>query len=216
MPIIKCIGLLALLFCFVTAEAGTISGTIDMGKRRAAPKMKKRYGGGAEKLLAPSPPKGAVVYLEGKFSAEQLKPPEEMPKMMQAGLQFMPAVMPVVVGTTVSFPNMDPVYHNVFSYTKDKRFDLGRFQQGEEAPTVTFDTPGEVKVYCEIHSHMNSTIFVVNSPYFTVSKPDGTYKLENVPAGDYTLKAWVNSRLKYEQKVTVSADGSIEVNLAGS
>ena len=184
MPSNKWIGLVALLFCFVSADAGTISGKVDMGKPRPAPKMKKRYGGGADKLLKEAPPKGAVIYLEGKFTAEQLKPPEKKPEMMQAGLQFMPGVLAVGVGTTVSFPNLDPIYHNVFSYTKNKRFDLGRFQQGEEAPTVTFDEPGEVKVYCEIHSHMSATIFVVNSPYFTVSQPDGTYKLENVAAGD--------------------------------
>lgn len=199
---------LAALLC----EAGSISGKVDMGEQRAKPRMKKRYGGGVDRLLKEPPPKGAVIYLQGDFTSEQMQLPEGMPEMKQDGLQFVPAVMPVMVGTTVSFPNMDPVYHNVFSYSKNKRFDLGRFQKGEEAPTVKFEQEGEVKVYCEIHSHMRSTILVVESPYFSVSEPDGSFSLKNVPAGQYVAKAWVNSRKQYEKTITVPDTGNVEVN----
>ena len=171
--------------------------------------MKKRYGASEDKLLKPPPPRKAVVYLEGDFSGIESSVTDKVYVMKQEGLQFVPSTLVIQKGSSVSFPNLDPVYHNVFSYTKDKRFDLGRYEQGQEAPAVKFDKAGEVKLYCEIHSHMRASIYVVDSPFYTLTSVTGEYTLENVPAGDYTLKAFVSSRKKFEMKVTVPEEGTV-------
>jgi hypothetical protein len=95
----------------------------------------------------------------------------------------------VTTGTTVDFPNSDKFYHNVFSLSKARTFDLGRYAAGNSRP-VRFDRPGIVRVFCEIHSHMSAFILVFAHRYFTVTDDDGRYRLPNVPAGSYTLTVW--------------------------
>jgi plastocyanin len=131
----------------------------------------------------------SVVYLEtaprGAFDARE----EPHAQMDQRNETFIPHVLAVVAGTWVDFPNDDRTYHNVFSLSKTKPFDLGRYATGH-SKAVRFDRPGIVRVFCDIHSHMSAFILVFAHRYFTVTDDDGRYHLDSVPPGTYTLAVW--------------------------
>ena len=101
----------------------------------------------------------------------------------------------------VEFPNHDDLYHNVFSYSKTKRFDLGRYRKDEKPAAQLFDKPGVVKLNCEIHEHMRGIILVLDTPYFTKTDTNGHYRLESLPAGRFTLKAWLNEKITLQREV---------------
>lgn len=130
----------------------------------------------------------AVVYLIGEVNLETSAEPERA-EMKQINQQFKPRVLPILVGTTVDFPNMDPVFHNVFSYSKTKKFDLGRYSRGD-SKSITFDRPGIVRVFCEIHSSMLAHIIVLEQPYYTLTERDGSFRIVDVPPGEYELHIW--------------------------
>jgi hypothetical protein len=98
-------------------------------------------------------------------------------------------VVAITRGSTIDFPNGDPIFHNVFSLSAAATFDLGRFPKGASRSRV-FDKPGLVKVYCHLHSHMSATILVLEHPYYTVPDADGVFTLAGVPEGRHTLVAW--------------------------
>src|SRR6266571_5547426 len=104
-------------------------------------------------------------------------------------MMFRPLVLPVMVGSTVDFPNNDDLFHNVFSYSQAKEFDLGRYPRGQKK-SIKFDKPGIVKVYCDIHSYMYATILVLKNPFFAVPDEEGNYHIDNIPEGVYTLNFW--------------------------
>lgn len=159
--------------------------------------------------LAPSAyePPSFVVYIEnapftrrGQLSEKSVKSNQDSsagqralarPRIVmdQRDLTFVPHVLPILVGSTVEFPNSDPVYHNVFSFSKTKIFDLGRYPTGR-TKAVTFNEPGLVKVYCDMHSQMNAFILVLANPYFTLTDEQGNYWIRDIPAGTYKVKAW--------------------------
>jgi hypothetical protein len=95
----------------------------------------------------------------------------------------------VPVGSTVDFPNDDPIYHNVFSLSRVRTFNLGRFPQGQTRQ-VRFDRAGLVRVFCEIHSHMSATVMVFDHPWFAVPGDDGRFSLPAVPPGEREITAW--------------------------
>lgn len=128
------------------------------------------------------------------------------PTMAQKDKRFVPTVLAVQVGDTVFFPNMDPYFHNVFSYSKVKRFDLGRYAEGKSADVV-FDKPGVAQVYCEIHSSMRAYIHIFETPYFTVSDEQGRFQI-TAPAGTYHMRVWQEGLPDLEREVTVTADSS--------
>ena len=180
-----------------------IEGRVALPPGRAAPVMNKRYeivtSGG---ILATSPPL-AVVYLEGTF------PPAAEPptaQVEQKDLTFVPLLLPVRAGTRVFFPNLDDTYHDVFSYSSPKRFDLGRYRSTERPiPSQVFEVPGLVTLRCDIHEHMRGLILVVDTPHFVITDPDGRFELTNLPAGNYTLKVWLDSRTTLERPVELKA-----------
>jgi plastocyanin len=110
-------------------------------------------------------------------------------EMKQQGEIFTPRVVAVTRGSTVDFPNADPVFHNVFSLSSASAFDLGRYPMGKSR-SATFTKTGLVKVYCHIHSQMSASILVLDHPYFTTPAADGTFTLRDVPAGVYRLAGW--------------------------
>jgi plastocyanin len=167
-----------------------IEGTVTLPKPPPEHGLNQRYSTGAEVALAPINPPAAVVYLEGDFAA-QVKAANSRAQVAQKNIAFAPDLLPVLVGTAVEFPNMDETYHNVFSYSKTKRFDLGRFRKDEKPTTVVFDKPGVVTIHCEIHERMRGTILVLETPHFQKTDTAGRYRLANLPAGNYVLKAWV-------------------------
>jgi plastocyanin len=131
----------------------------------------------------------SVVYLETAPRAAFDPNEEPRASMDQRNENFVPHVLAIVAGTTVDFPNDDSTYHNVFSLSKARPFNLGRYAAGH-SKAVRFDQPGIVRVFCDIHSHMNAFILVFAHRYFTVTDEDGRYRLPNVPAGSYTLTVW--------------------------
>jgi hypothetical protein len=123
-------------------------------------------------------------------------------------------VLAITVGTTVEFPNSDPFYHNVFSISKPKKFDLGHYPAGR-SKAVRFDRPGIVRVFCEIHSHMSAFILVFSHQYFSVTSADGRYQIPNVPPGRYTLNAWNEGELRESRGIDVPDEGGVmEVNFS--
>ena len=100
----------------------------------------------------------------------------------------------------MEFPNLDDTYHNIFSYSSAKRFDLGRYRSDERPiPSVLFDVAGMVTVRCDIHEHMRAIILVLDTPYFVMSDPAGVYRLEGLPAGQFVLKVWLDSKTTLER-----------------
>src|ERR1043166_2978751 len=171
------------------AEA-TIEGTVSLPKPKGEAIAPSRYENKSPGKVAPPPALVAVVYLEGSFSSATSATATVSAKVVQEHFQFSPAVLPVRVGTVVEFPNLDDSYHNVFSYSKPKRFDLGRYRKDEKPAAVVFDQAGVVRLYCEIHEHMRATILVLDTPYFTKTDTNGGFRLEHLPAGKFTVKAW--------------------------
>ena len=109
--------------------------------------------------------------------------------MDQRNERFAPHVLAVTSGTWVDFPNGDSTYHNVFSLSKTKEFNLGRYAAGR-SKAVRFDRPGIVRVFCEIHSHMSAFILVFAHRFFAVTDDEGRYRIDGVPPGTYTVAVW--------------------------
>jgi plastocyanin len=125
--------------------------------------------------------------------------------MKQEGKQFVPRVMAVQKGTRVEFPNLDAVFHNVFSVTPDNSFDLGSYRQGE-SKSVTMTKPGVVSVYCNMHPQMVGHILVVPSSLYARAGADGFYRLPNVPAGKHKVIAWAPNAKPVTMDVDVVED----------
>jgi plastocyanin len=186
----------SILSLIVSLTAGSlraqvvIEGTVQLPKPSFDRGLNQRYATAPDIALAPTNPPAAVVYLEGDFKG-QGSVPKSPAQVAQKNVAFAPDLLPILVGTAVEFPNMDETYHNVFSYSKFKRFDLGRYRKDEKPSVVVFDKPGAVTIHCEIHERMRGTILVLETPHFQKTDTAGKYRLEHLPPGNYVLKAWV-------------------------
>jgi plastocyanin len=195
----------------VQAQA-VIEGTVQLPKPQVDRGLNQRYQASSDIPLAPTNPPAAVVYLEGNFRSQQNDNSKTLARMAQKNIAFAPDLLPVLVGTAVDFPNLDETYHNVFSYSKAKRFDLGRYRKDEKPTTVVFDKPGAVTIHCEIHERMRGTILVLETPYFEKTDTAGRYRLEHLPAGSYLLKAWVAGDDVRERPVELKAGMTLHVD----
>jgi plastocyanin len=175
------------------AAAGTVTGKITSSKGNV-----------------PDAQAACVVWIEGLPSASDVG---ETPVMSQSGVQFEPRIMTVVAGQTVSFPNQDDVAHNVFSLSPSKKFKLGIYPKGDTRE-VTFEKPGVIDLFCSIHRHMHAVIVVTPNEFHTQSTIGDSFTIENVPAGDYVLKAWNPAHKVAETKVTVAAEGVSDAPVA--
>ena len=155
----------------------------------------------------------SVVYLEsaprGAFETNE----GGRAVMDQRNETFVPHVLAIMTGTTVDFPNSDAFYHNVFSLSKIARFDLGRYAAGRSR-SVRFDKPGIIRVFCDIHSHMNAFILVFSHPFFALTNTDGRYAIDNVPPGTYNVVAWNEGTASDPKSVTVPDGGIAELDFA--
>jgi plastocyanin len=173
-----------------SAVAGTIKGVVTSNKASVSELQK-----------------AAVVWVEGPPAGSSTS---SVPVLSQSGVQFSPRVLSVVAGQTVSFPNEDDVAHNVFSMSAAKKFKLGIYPKGETRE-VTFEKPGVIDLFCSIHRHMHAVIVVTPNEYVAQAVIGEPFTIANVPAGEYTIKAWNAAHQVYEAKVTVPADGEVEV-----
>jgi len=198
-------------FIFTSLLAGaTVEGRVDLPKSRSAPVQAKRYEIVTKAGVLSTQPPLAVVYLEGNVSRPASLPLKEVE---QKDLTFIPALLPIEVGTRVQFPNLDDTYHNIFSYSPTKRFDLGRYRPEERPiPSVVFDTAGLVTLRCDIHEQMRGLILVLNTPYFVMTDTAGKFRLDKLPPGHYTLKAWIDSRTTKEKAVDVKNGQTLHVD----
>lgn len=191
------------------AQTGTIEGRVQLPSappRRTA----SRYPGAAPaaRTVQEIP---AVAYIGGAVAGLHAQAPAS-PTLAQSDTAFAPAVLIVPVGTTIEFPNRDPFFHNVFSYSSSERFDLGRYPRGE-SKSVEFDQPGVVKVYCEVHESMRAAVVVVQNPLHALVSADGRFRIANVPAGRHTLVVWHHDGGTREVAVDVRAGTSTPVQV---
>jgi plastocyanin len=160
-----------------------------------------------------------VVILEAGKDAGAGPLPKMLPSktpitemLNQVRARFEPDLVVVPVGSTVEFPNSDPIFHNVFSLSKAQPFDLGYYPQGQSR-TVRFNNPGVVQVYCHIHSNMYAAIVVTASPWFQKPGSDGSFSFSNVPAGRYRLTAWHKIAGLHKVDIDVPEAGAADVSI---
>lgn len=202
------------LFLFLAAGsiafAATIEGRVALPKTRSTPVVNQRYEIVAKSGVLSTNPPVAVVYLEGSFPRPAAPP---IVQVVQKELTFIPSLLPVQVGTRVEFPNQDETFHNVFSFSPAKRFDLGRYRADERpVPGVLFDTAGLVTLRCDVHEHMRALILVLDTPHFVITAADGTFRLTSLPSGRYTLKAWIDSKQTRALPVELGATTDLRVD----
>jgi plastocyanin len=158
----------------------------------------------------------SVVYVD-TISGKTFPTPTQHPVIDQKGLVFQPHVTAVQVGTTVDFLNSDSVAHNVFwtsiGGNKKLSHNLGTWPKGERK-SFKFDTPGAVPILCNVHPEMSAYLVVVPTPYFAVSDQTGTYKIENVPDGSYTVTAWHEGAKNQSKPVAVTGDTKADFTLS--
>jgi len=157
-----------------------------------------------------------VVYIDGPMTnapaATNTTARVDTKRVNQEKASFTPAVLPIVVGTTVEWPNNDDIYHNVFSMSDAMQFDLGLYKGNPKEKRVTFDKVGRVEVFCSIHANMHCVVLVLENSFYAVADETGHYVIRNVPSGPYKLKAWHERLPSQTQEITVPADGEVKVN----
>jgi plastocyanin len=157
-----------------TAAGGPVSGKVRLLDKGNAPRTAIQ---------------DVLVFIEGVRAEIPESVRSRKTQVASRNKEFAPHVEAVPVGGKIHFPNLDDIMHNVFSLTKGNRFDLGLYKDGA-GKDFEFVNPGLVRIYCNIHPQMSAFVHVLENPYFAWAKPDGSFLIENVPAGSYTLKAW--------------------------
>ncbi|MBI2878029.1 MAG: methylamine utilization protein [Candidatus Tectomicrobia bacterium] len=178
--------IVALSVAAQVALGGTLAGEIKLKGKRAAG--------------------DAVVYLEGALDGKRFSPPANPVIMDQRDLVFVPHVLPVVVGTTVEFPNNDDIRHNVYSPSPVKRLNLGTYPP-KTTKKVIFDKPGVVKLLCNVHDEMLAFILVLENPYYAPTDGSGHFTISGVPPGRYRAKVWHEKFTAPAKTVEVTESG---------
>jgi plastocyanin len=197
-----------------SAAGGTIRGRVELRHVASAPERRPTVASlGTPTPLDATDYSKSVVYLETapRSAFDQAEPGHAV--MDQRNETFVPHLLAITTGTTVDFPNSDQFYHNVFSLSKTKTFDLGRYAAGHSRPVV-FDRSGIVRVFCDIHSHMNAFILVFDHPFFAVTDAEGRYHIDNVPPGSYNVIAWNEGLSSDPSRVTVPDGGAATLDFA--
>lgn len=204
----------------LTVHAESIDGTVvikkKLTKRRVSAQVSMYERGPAVELGA-EPEEDPLafersrvaIYLEGASRSQAPEIPV-VAKMEQANRRFSPEMLVVQAGSKVSFPNLDPIFHNVFSLSSPKTFDLGNYPKGDTR-IVTFAKPGIVYVNCHLHSNMSAIIVVAPNRWNTRADPNGHFKLHDVPPGKYTIVAWHKSAGFFRQEVSIAAGSNESV-----
>lgn len=180
---------------------------------------------GTVKVKGLRSPANVLVYLT-KAPSGSMDPSKTNFVMDQRNLEFIPHVMPILVGASVQFPNNDEVDHNIFSMSRTKKFNLGSYKPGD-SKAVLFDKPGIVEVRCDVHAEMAAYILVMKNPYFAVTDKKGNFQIPDanylqqaglkdqadLATGKYFIKTW-HEKLKTQKKaITISEDGDVTIQL---
>ncbi|MBV9494452.1 MAG: hypothetical protein JOZ54_09405 [Acidobacteria bacterium] len=191
---IACAALLAGGF----AEAATVAGRISFVTKR-----------GQNPLAAET-----LVWLEPAAGSAPKKAASNAYQMVTRNKSLSPHVLAVPAGSSVTFPNEDPISHNLFSLSQGNQFDLGLYRKGP-GKAEKFDAPGVVSVYCNVHPQMSAVVHVMTSPYYAFADASGGYSIADVPAGKYNLVAWnEQGGTSPPQPVEISAAGAVSGNVA--
>ena len=204
------------LLAAASLPAGTITGTVSA---RGAPEATEAAGGGnyqsrrykfAERVDYDRLT-DFIIYVDEPLAS--MIPADTKPTAVttQKNALFDPHVLAIAVGTTVKWPNEDEIYHNVFSMSDAKTFELGLYHQ-ERVPSVTFDKPGRVDVFCAIHSQMHCIILVLPNPFFAKADASRHFVIKDVPPGTYKLRAWHERLPSQVREVVVPAQGEVRVD----
>ncbi len=204
-------GLLGGLVCLTLIRASDIEGTVivkhTLTKRKVTPDAGSYDRGAAVQLGSPEnidplafERTHTVIYLEG-----QLPSPQTTAAIEQKNRQFLPDLVVIPSGSSVSFPNLDPIFHNVFSLSKPKTFDLGNYPKGQTR-LVTFSKPGIVFVNCRLHPNMTATVVVSPNRWNAIADASGGFTLHEVIPGAYTVVAWHKTAGFFREKVEVTSD----------
>jgi plastocyanin len=189
---------------------GRVSGSVKLTMANSAPSSASAY---ERRSVGPRPKaqpelKNVVIFFS---DLPGTKPAPMKASIAQKDEQFAPHLVAVTAGSSVAFPNEDPFFHNVFSLSRGASFNLGRYPSGSSR-TQTFNRPGIVKVFCEIHSHMSAVIRVFDHRWFTVPNDDGTFAIDDVPPGDHVLVAWHERIGERRDRVTIRAGTDTPIN----
>ena len=196
------------------ATTGTIRGRLDVRRLAAPPQPRPGIGdhGARPPGRGVADLRRGLVYLDTAPRGAFDEPEPGRAVMDQRNETFAPRLLAVTTGTTVDFPNSDRTYHNVFSLSRPRRFDLGRYATGR-SKSVRFDRPGVVRVFCDIHSHMSAFVVVFTHRFFRVTDGDGRYRIDQVPPGTYTVVGWYEGEARVQRSVTVAAGSTVDLDL---
>lgn len=201
------------------APAGTITGSVRAEGKDGGEFTPAKYDSRKFKFVERVDYAGMrefIVFIDGPITTDTAvadKPIQVLTtrSVNQKGAQFTPRLLPIMKGTTVEWPNNDDIFHNVFSMSDAKPFDLGLYKH-PEVKRVTFDKPGRVDVFCSIHANMNCMILVLENPWFASTDDRGRYAITNVPPGTYQLKAWHERLPAQTQEISVTETGDVKID----
>jgi plastocyanin len=192
----------AVCACLMSIASGFV-GPVAAGTLRGRVEMLENKGKKAQDLSE------VVVWVEGP----QVTPEPTTTTITMAMKQFEPHLVVVPVGGSVAFPNMDPILHNAFSVSGENRFDLQLYKK-PESRVQTFEHPGIVRVYCNIHPQMSAFVVVRDNPFWAQASKDGRFSIRGVPAGTWVVKAWHARAPEASKNVTVTQEGALDIALS--
>ena len=212
---------LSMSVILLRAQAGSLSGTVHAeGKstpttEAASGNYQSRKYKFVEKINY-AELRDFVVYIDGPVGTNTSTPAKpvvvETRRVAQQGAVFTPHVLPVAAGTCVEWPNNDEIFHNVFSMSDTKQFDLDLYKGNPPDKKVVFDKTGRVDVFCSIHANMHCIVLVCPNPYFAVADESGHYSITNVPPGKYQLKAWHERLPALTKEIVVPETGEVRTD----
>jgi plastocyanin len=210
--------LVAIAICHPISFAGDIRGAVKVTKKLTRVRIESAAYEPRGPVTAPKAPppsevsetRRIVIHLEGNGLALPAAPVNET--IRQKNREFLPEITVLPVGSTITLPNDDPIFHNVFSLSKASSFDLGYYRQGESR-AVKLTKPGVIQLYCHMHKEMNAAIVVTPNQFFTRVADNGEFELRNLPAGEFDLVVWHKAAGLFRHPVNVPEKGAVYINV---